>query len=624
MPERILIVFAPLIILIEEIAKSLGSEAVYLHTENRAPTLFAEIKALKYKVIVLSPEMAASNAFRDVFKEPAFQARLGAIIFDECQTLKDWAVDTASRRGLKDVSVIRHLAEVPGVAMSGTLPAAYRKEVLTYFELDDPVIVDVGVDRPNIKVTIAPIRQTISSYLDLLCWLPELHVAVPETDAEKKACEDACWPTIIYVNNKTQQLDIYYAVHSWYSRLGMMHAVLLVSAEMSTSHRRRVKELVEKGGIKCVVSTSALGMGSDMPVISRVIQWRIADSLAAIMQRIGRAGRDPSKLANGVILVDPWAVPSGAGGPASGGVTEESLAAALLAAEAGGRDDLDDIEDTNEPGSGETDEDFAKAVSESKSSKKFKVDIELMKVVHRALTKSGCVRALINQYLGQPPADKTPAPEDIFGAKLVTTRPCCCVCDPEPLPDPPEYAMPSKSTESRARAGITKLHEWVEPKLREWRVRKWTTEWSKDETAPTWRGLSYFFGVDDLAAVLKNLGKIDKAIVSNSDPMIVSYLQAEMKAVTGPQVLEYLKTEIAAHDAKLEEDRRSERRATDRRQDDRALQRALDKAKRKETTAIAQHAEGSIVSPLSPSSLPGRLVPGSLIHSLVDICCRDE
>ncbi|KAL9940902.1 hypothetical protein V8E36_000390 [Tilletia maclaganii] len=592
MPERILIVFAPLIILIEEIAKSLGSEAVYLHAENRAPTLFAEIKALKYKVIVLSPEMAASNAFRDVFKEPAFQARLGAIIFDECQTLKDWAVDTAFRRGLKDVSVIRHLAEVPGVAMSGTLPAAYRKEVLTYFELDDPVIVDVGVDRPNIKVTISPIRQTISSYLDLLCWLPELHVAVPETDAEKKACEDACWPTIIYVNNKTQQLDIYYAVHSWYSRLGMMHAVLLVSAEMSTSHRRRVKELVEKGGIKCVVSTSALGMGSDMPVISRVIQWRIADSLAAIMQRIGRAGRDPSKLANGVILVDPWAVPSGAGGPASGGVTEESLAAALLAAEAGGRDDLDDIEDTNEPGSGETDEDFAKAVSETKSSKKFKVDIELMKVVHRALTKSGCVRALINQYLGQPPADKTPAPEDTFGAKLVTTRPCCCVCDPEPLPDPPEYAMPSKSTESRARAGITKLQD-------------------KDETAPTWRGLSYFFGVDDLAAVLKNLGKIDKAI-------------AEMKAVTGPQVLEYLKTEIAAHDAKLEEDRRSERRATDRRQDDRALQRALVKAKRKETTAIAQHAEGSIVSPLSPSSLPGRLVPGSLIHSLVDICCRDE
>ncbi|KAL9933835.1 hypothetical protein V8E36_007493 [Tilletia maclaganii] len=595
MPKRVLIVLAPLVILIEEIARSLGDEAVHVHAENRSAALFSDIKALKYRVIVMSPEMAASNAFKDVLREPSFQARLGGVILDECQVLKDWAVDTAFRRSLKDVSVIRHLAEVPGLAMSGTLPASYRTEVRNYFELCDPVVIDVGVDRPNIKLTIAPIRHSLSSFLDILAWIPELHGAVPIDDEEKKRVSARCLPTIIYVNNKTHQLDLYHAMDAWYSRVGQDGAVLLVSAEMSVSHRRRVRALVQNGDIKCVVSTSALGMGSDMRDIVRVIQWRIADSLSAIMQRIGRGGRDPSTLADGILLVDAWAVPKDSAAGASSNESDE-VVAAMLAAEAGG--DIDEL-DTGEDDSGRSaldvvaENDFAESVSSAKSNKKFKVDVELLKVIHRALKRTGCVRELVNQFLGQPPPDKIPTAEQIFGPNIVKDRPCCCVCDPEERAQPPEFALPQRPGEERARPGIVKLLEFVEPKLREWRVRMWRTQWSKVEDAPSWRGLAYFLGNDDTSLILKNLGKIDKALSKGDDPKLEAYMHVEAKQSTAPMLKEWLADTIAAFDAAQVQAREERSREADRARAEKAIARAMDKAKKKEDAVEAAKAAGS-------------------------------
>ncbi|KAL9937297.1 hypothetical protein V8E36_003706 [Tilletia maclaganii] len=77
-------------------------------------------------------------------------------------------------------------ADVPGLAMIETLPSAYRKEVLNCFELNDAIVVDIGVDCPTIKPTVAPIRWPLSSSLDILAMLPELHGPQPETKNEKE------------------------------------------------------------------------------------------------------------------------------------------------------------------------------------------------------------------------------------------------------------------------------------------------------------------------------------------------------------------------------------------------------------------------------------------------------
>ncbi|CAD6966349.1 unnamed protein product, partial [Tilletia laevis] len=187
LPDKTFVVMEPLQSLLEELAARMGKEAVYIHAENRTPKLFEEIKAGKFRLVFVSPEMAIGNAFKEVLLDSNFKASLGGIVFDECQVLKDWAVDSTFRKGIKDVSILRHLADIPGLAMSGTLPANYRKEVLRHFELNDPFVLDIGVDRPNIEYVVAPIRYPLASFRDILAWLPELHGTKPANDAEMRA-----------------------------------------------------------------------------------------------------------------------------------------------------------------------------------------------------------------------------------------------------------------------------------------------------------------------------------------------------------------------------------------------------------------------------------------------------
>ncbi|CAD6962125.1 unnamed protein product, partial [Tilletia caries] len=123
------------------------------------------------------------------------------------------------------------MARVPGMAMSGTLPAAYREEVRRHFELQNEVVIDVGTDRPNIELVVQPIQHSLVSYLDVLACLSELHQDPPETEEQRAALKAKC------IDNKTQQLDLFHKVRSWYSRFGLEDAVLLVSADMSASHR---------------------------------------------------------------------------------------------------------------------------------------------------------------------------------------------------------------------------------------------------------------------------------------------------------------------------------------------------------------------------------------------------
>ncbi|CAD6949044.1 unnamed protein product, partial [Tilletia controversa] len=243
MPDKRFVVLEPLVLLQEELKDRIGSEAVYVHAGNRTPELLKDIRKGKYRMIFLSPEMAIGNSFREVLMDKVFEASLGAIIFDEAQVLKDWAVDSQFRRGFREISVLRHMARVPGMAMSGTLPAAYREEVRRHFELQNEVVIDVGTDRPNIELVVQPIQHSLVSYLDVLACLSELHQDLPETEEQRAALKAKCKPTIVYIDNKTQQLDLFHKVRSWYSRFGLEDAVLLVSADMSASHRSQVKVL---------------------------------------------------------------------------------------------------------------------------------------------------------------------------------------------------------------------------------------------------------------------------------------------------------------------------------------------------------------------------------------------
>ena len=72
--------------------------------------------------------------------------------------------------------------------------------------------------------------------------------------------------------------------------------------ELLGSQRAAVEEDLKSGRLKSVVATSSLELGIDMGSVDLVIQVSSPPSIAAGMQRIGRAGHQVGALSKGVVL----------------------------------------------------------------------------------------------------------------------------------------------------------------------------------------------------------------------------------------------------------------------------------------------------------------------------------
>jgi ATP-dependent Lhr-like helicase len=74
-------------------------------------------------------------------------------------------------------------------------------------------------------------------------------------------------------------------------------------SSLSRESRLEVEELLKKGGLKCVVSSTSLELGVDIGTIENVVQLGSPKSVTRAVQRIGRAGHSYKATANGEIIV---------------------------------------------------------------------------------------------------------------------------------------------------------------------------------------------------------------------------------------------------------------------------------------------------------------------------------
>jgi len=72
---------------------------------------------------------------------------------------------------------------------------------------------------------------------------------------------------------------------------------------LSRDSRIEVEELLKKGSLKCVVSSTSLELGIDIGAIDNVIQLGSPKSITRAVQRIGRAGHTFNSIAKGELLV---------------------------------------------------------------------------------------------------------------------------------------------------------------------------------------------------------------------------------------------------------------------------------------------------------------------------------
>ena len=248
-------------------AERLGIRAHTVNSTNREEweTVRGLLSDDAVDLLLISPERLNNPKFRDELL-PLFAARVGLLVVDEAHCISDWGHDfRPDYRRLADM-----LAALPaGVAVLGTTATANDRVVADVAE-------QVGVERtyrgPLGRASLRMEVVELPAQADRLAWLATHLPSLPGSG-------------IVYTLTK-RDADV---VAEFLSGHGIPAEAY--SGEVSNETRVDVEDRLLRNQLKCVVATSALGMGYDKPDLGFVVHYQAPGSVISYYQQVGRAGR---------------------------------------------------------------------------------------------------------------------------------------------------------------------------------------------------------------------------------------------------------------------------------------------------------------------------------------------
>ena len=109
------------------------------------------------------------------------------------------------------------------------------------------------------------------------------------------------YTTLIFTNTRSGTERVVYNLAKRY-KYGNEH-IAAHHGSLSRDTRLGVEEMLKKGKLKCVVSSTSLELGIDIGSIDNVIQLGSPKSVARVVQRIGRSGHGFGNPAIGEVIV---------------------------------------------------------------------------------------------------------------------------------------------------------------------------------------------------------------------------------------------------------------------------------------------------------------------------------
>jgi ATP-dependent DNA helicase RecQ len=248
-------------------AERLGIRAHTVNSTNREEweTVRGLLEDDAVDLLLISPERLNNPKFRNEML-PLFAARVGLLVVDEAHCISDWGHDfRPDYRRLADM-----LAALPaGVAVLGTTATANDRVVADVAE-------QVGVERtyrgPLGRASLRMEVVELPAQADRLAWLATHLPSLPGSG-------------IVYTLTK-RDADV---VAEFLSGHGIPAEAY--SGEVSNETRVDVEDRLLRNQLKCVVATSALGMGYDKPDLGFVVHYQAPGSVISYYQQVGRAGR---------------------------------------------------------------------------------------------------------------------------------------------------------------------------------------------------------------------------------------------------------------------------------------------------------------------------------------------
>ncbi|CAD6891353.1 unnamed protein product [Tilletia caries] len=566
-PDGVVIVAEPLQLLVSDFALRFGTRATYVDATHKSDALLTEIRDGKYNLVFATAESLTEGAFLNkVLMHDRFRSRAAAFIFDEAHTLDQWGRDFRPKF-LQLGEVRRHL-QVPAVVMSATLTKQAQRACETTLELTDPLIVDVGTNRPNLYLRILPMRYSPKSFLDILSLLPELWERGGDIEERTKN-----FPvTLIYVNNKDLATNMYTHISKWSKRAGFDDVVDVFHADMSEGHRTEVRKRLDLRQCLIAICTDAFGMGADCRLVLRAMQVGLFGGVSAFWQRVGRCGRDFSDEAECTMLVEPSYLDAD---------TKKALA---------DNGDLPPILDQEEDDIAdvtlESDVESMRTGQSTVVAKKI-VDDELVALASHGIRRDACVRRLILQHLEQPSAESLPDPLKLYSSSGPIEKDrklrCCSTCDPLPLSEIPEELIPSKEI-IPSLPGIMAMQKVLRSRLEDWRSTEWEASWKASRRAGR-LGINAFLSFQDIDSLVNDFKTIAHGFNEN-DSRLGSFVGMRFKSDVLPGLEDIVR-------GVLEEEETRRQEAKDKAGEERRLQQE-EARKRREAKRDARSAQESL------------------------------
>lgn len=267
--EGTTLVISPLISLMEDQVAALeqmGIPAACLNSAlgaGQMARIAANARAGQYRLLYIAPERLAYPGFQAL----AADLRVPVVAVDEAHCISQWGQDF--RPGyLASADFIASLPVRPAVAaFTATATAQVQADIVRLLQLQDPVRVITGFDRPNLYFDVLRPKNKLNT----------LRALVGQRQDKSG---------IVYCATRANVEKVCAALQADGIPATRYHAGL------PDAERRRNQDDFQFDRKTVMVATNAFGMGIDKSNVAFVIHYNMPQSLEAYYQEAGRAGRD--------------------------------------------------------------------------------------------------------------------------------------------------------------------------------------------------------------------------------------------------------------------------------------------------------------------------------------------
>lgn len=289
--DRITLIITPLRVLGDEQQQKLAALNISsINVKEGEAVSVDELAAGKYRAVFMSPEVIfKSRRLEKLWDNKEWRKRLMVVVVDEAHCVVVWGNDF--RKDYGQLGRLRFMvpSHIPFLAVSATMqPTLLHSAIkLLGFNENNIDIINVGNDRTNVKYVVARMKHPASSFQDLH-FLKDL------------------LKTIVYFQSRNAvELAAVYL-----RGLVGKENVLVYHAFKSEEYKSVNMDAFRGNSAPILLATEAAGMGCDISNVLRVVQFGFPDSISSMVQRLGRAARDPQLYGVGILLAPKTIPPS--------------------------------------------------------------------------------------------------------------------------------------------------------------------------------------------------------------------------------------------------------------------------------------------------------------------------